>query len=58
MVRAIVGTLLDVGLEKITVADFRKIIEAKDRVIAGASAVAKGLFLVDIGYSEELKIEN
>jgi tRNA pseudouridine38-40 synthase len=58
MVRAIVGTLLDVGLEKITVADFRKIIEAKDRGTAGASAVAKGLFLVDIGYPEGLKMKN
>jgi len=58
MVRAIVGTMLDVGLKKISVEDFRKIIEAKDRSSAGASAVAKGLFLVDIGYPEEWKIEN
>jgi tRNA pseudouridine38-40 synthase len=54
MVRAIVGTLLEVGFGKITVDDFCKIIEAKDRCAAGASVPAKGLFLVDIGYPEEL----
>jgi tRNA pseudouridine38-40 synthase len=50
MVRAIVGTLIDVGREKISEKDFKDIIEAKDRCAAGASAPAKGLFLVDIEY--------
>jgi tRNA pseudouridine38-40 synthase len=50
MVRAIVGTLLEVGREKLTVQDFKKIIESKDRCDAGASAPAQGLFLVDIKY--------
>jgi tRNA pseudouridine38-40 synthase len=50
MVRAIVGTLLDVGLGKTSVEGFRKIIEKQDRGAAGASVAAKGLFLVDIGY--------
>ena len=54
MVRAIVGTLLEVGFGKISVDDFRKIIEAKDRCAAGASVPAKGLFLMDIGYPEAL----
>ena len=54
MVRAIVGTLLEVGLGKISIEEFCKIIEAKDRCAAGASVAAKGLFLVDIGYPEEL----
>jgi tRNA pseudouridine38-40 synthase len=54
MVRAIVGTLLEVGKGKITVDDFRKIIESKDRCAAGTSAPAKGLFLVDIEYPEEV----
>ena len=54
MVRAIVGTLLEVGFGKLTIDDFCKIIEAKDRCAAGASVPAKGLFLVDIGYPEEL----
>jgi len=50
MVRAIVGTLIDVGLGKISLEDFRMIIEKKDRSCAGASVAAKGLFLVGIGY--------
>jgi tRNA pseudouridine38-40 synthase len=56
MVRAIVGTLLEVGKGKLTLEDFRKIIEKKDRKSAGTSAPAHGLFLVDIEYSEELKV--
>lgn len=50
MVRAIVGTLVDVGLGKISVADFRAIIESKNRSNAGLSVPAKGLFLTDIKY--------
>ena len=53
MVRAIVGTLLEVGKGKLSINDFRKIIEAKDRAAAGASAPAKGLFLVDVEYPEK-----
>ncbi len=54
MVRAIVGTLLEVGLGKMSVEEFRKVIELHDRGAAGASASAKGLFLVDIGYPETI----
>ncbi|WP_343328929.1 tRNA pseudouridine(38-40) synthase TruA [Polaribacter staleyi] len=50
MVRAIVGTLVDVGLGKITKDDFRKIIESKNRGNAGLSVPAKGLFLTQIKY--------
>jgi tRNA pseudouridine38-40 synthase len=50
MVRAIVGTLLDVGFEKITIEDFKKIIESKNRSNAGLSVPAKGLFLTAIKY--------
>lgn len=50
MVRAIVGTLLDVGLSRITVDDFRKVIESKNRGNAGLSVPAKGLFLTNIKY--------
>lgn len=53
MVRAIVGTLLEVGFGKLSVDGFYKVIEARDRGAAGASVPAKGLFLVDIGYEEE-----
>ncbi|MDB4582378.1 tRNA pseudouridine(38-40) synthase TruA [Draconibacterium sp.] len=52
MVRAIVGTLLEVGKGKLTIAQFREIIEKKDRGAAGASAPAQGLFLVDIEYPD------
>jgi tRNA pseudouridine38-40 synthase len=50
MVRAIVGTLLEVGLGKKTVEDFRKIIESKKRSEAGLSVPAKGLFLTEVCY--------
>ena len=54
MVRAIVGTLIEVGKGKLSIDDFRKIIELKDRSAAGTSAPAQGLFLVDVEYPEEL----
>ncbi len=54
MVRAIVGTCIQVGLGKITVDEFRKIIELKDRGAAGASAPSEGLFLADIEYPENV----
>lgn len=50
MVRAIVGTLLEVGQGKLSVQEFCEIIERKNRGEAGASAPAQGLFLVDIKY--------
>ncbi len=50
MVRAIVGTLLDVGRKKITEKDFRAIIEQKDRCKAGTSVPPQALFLVDVEY--------
>jgi tRNA pseudouridine38-40 synthase len=50
MVRAIVGTLVDVGLGKISTNDFRQIIESKNRSNAGLSVPAKGLFLTQIKY--------
>lgn len=52
MVRAIVGTLLEVGLGKMTLNDFRSVIQKKNRCDAGASVAAKGLYLVGIGYPE------
>lgn len=54
MVRAIVGTLLEVGRGKISVDDFCEIIEAKDRGQAGTSAPPQGLFLTDIKYPENV----
>lgn len=58
MVRAIVGTLLEVGLGKKSLQDFRTVIEKKDRSSAGASVAAKGLFLVDIGYPDDVTTTN
>lgn len=53
MVRAIVGTLLEVGRGRMTLEQFRAIIEAKDRCKASQSADAKGLSLVGIEYPQE-----
>lgn len=52
MVRSIVGTLLEIGRGKRSVADFSRIIEAKDRRQAGPSADACGLFLDKVSYPE------
>ncbi len=54
MVRAIVGTLLQVGRGKLDTAGFRAVIEQKDRCAAGTSVEAKGLFLVDIQYPDRI----
>ena len=50
MVRAIVGTLVDVGRHKITVDRFREILELRDRCAAGISMPPQALFLWDISY--------
>jgi tRNA pseudouridine38-40 synthase len=50
MVRNIVGTLLDTGKGRTTVAEFKAILEAKNRAGAGVTAPAHGLFLKQIYY--------
>ncbi len=50
MVRAIVGTLLEVGLGKISLEDFEAIILQKNRQKAGRSVPAEGLFLMEVNY--------
>ncbi len=50
MVRAIVGTLIEIGLGKITEKEFKLIIEKKDRQLAGFSVPAHALFLKKIDY--------
>lgn len=52
MVRAIVGTLIDVGLSKLNSEEFCRIIESKNRSLAGFSVPARGLFLTDIEYPQ------
>ena len=54
MVRAIVGTLLDVGRGVLTISQFRKIIEKRDRCSAGTSMPGNALFLADVTYPEEI----
>lgn len=53
MVRAIVGTLLEVGVGKIRPEEVREIIASKNRNRAGTSAPAHGLYLLDVGYEWE-----
>ena len=50
MVRAIVGTLINIGLHKITLEEFTAIIESKNREKAGFSVPAHGLYLTQIKY--------
>ena len=52
MVRAVVGTLVDVGRNRLTVNDFRRIVEGKQRTDAGESMPGCALFLVDVRYGE------
>jgi tRNA pseudouridine38-40 synthase len=54
MVRAIVGTIVEIGTGKMKIREFEEIILARDRCRAGKSAPAKGLFLTDIEYPEEI----
>lgn len=54
MVRAIVGTLLEIGTGKIEVADLHKIIQSKDRGEAGFSVPAAGLYLSEIQYPKSI----
>ncbi|MBR1520889.1 MAG: tRNA pseudouridine(38-40) synthase TruA [Bacteroidaceae bacterium] len=54
MVRAIVGTLLDVGRGVLTIEQFREIIEKKDRCSAGTSVPGNALFLADVTYPEDV----
>lgn len=55
MVRALVGTLVDVGIGKLSPEDFRQVIEGRNRGKAGGSAPAQGLFLVDVQYPAALQ---
>jgi tRNA pseudouridine38-40 synthase len=50
MVRAVVGTLVDVGRGRLSIEDFRKVIEGKKRTDAGDSMPGNALFLEDVRY--------
>ena len=54
MVRTIVGTLIDVGLNKTSLQDFENIILKRDRKLAGQSVSADGLYLFKVEYPESV----
>jgi tRNA pseudouridine38-40 synthase len=54
MVRAIVGTLVEIGLKKKKVEDLHQIIKNKNRSEAGYSVPAQGLFLTRIEYPKNI----
>lgn len=54
MVRAITGTLVDVGRGKISPGDFRKLIAARDLSLCRTSAPAQGLFLSAVKYPDSI----
>ena len=54
MVRAIVGTLLDVGTGKNSLDHVNTILKSKDRSKAGVSVPAKGLYLTKISYPDTI----
>lgn len=54
MIRAIVGTLVDVGRGRYTVEEFEQILHSRDLSKSSAGAPAQGLFLSDVVYSEEI----
>jgi tRNA pseudouridine38-40 synthase len=54
MVRALVGTMIDLGTLKMDLSGFEEIMNAHDRCRAGKSAPAEGLFLTDIEYPPEI----
>ena len=54
MVRAIIGTILDVGLYKTSLEELKEIIDKSDRIHAGPSVPAHGLFLTKVEYPENI----
>ena len=56
MVRAIVGTLIEIGSKKKTIEDLHQIIASKNRSEAGYSVPAHGLFLTNIEYPTSIYI--
>ena len=54
MVRAIVGTLIEVGLRKINISDFEGILASRDRSKAGYSVPAHGLYLEKVNYPKHI----
>ncbi len=57
MVRAVVGTLVEIGQNKYPVSHIHEVIESKDRGMAGTSVPAHGLYLTRIEYPENIRID-
>ncbi len=57
MVRALVGTLLDVGTGKISVKEFEVIVKSKDRKRAGMNVPAEGLYLTKVKYPKKIFLD-
>ncbi|WP_411768368.1 tRNA pseudouridine(38-40) synthase TruA [Winogradskyella sp. A3E31] len=57
MVRAIVGTMINIGLHKLAVEDLHHIIKSKDRGQAGYSVPAQGLYLTKIKYPDTIYLK-
>jgi tRNA pseudouridine38-40 synthase len=57
MVRAMVGTIIDVGCGKFSLQDFEKILTSKDRKQAGMNVPAAGLYLIDVKYPSRIFIK-
>lgn len=58
MVRAIVGNLVDVGREKISINEFKKRVSMADRSLASVSAPAKGLFFSHVEYPDTIFLKS
>ena len=56
MVRAIVGTMIEIGLGKLSINDFHEIIKSKDRTKAGPSVPPHALYLKNVEYLKDIKI--
>ena len=57
MVRAVVGTLIEVGREKISVEEFKTIVNNKNRSDAGMSAPGHALYLSNVQYPKSIFLE-
>ncbi len=57
MVRAIVGTMLDIGQGKTSLNDLREILASKDRTMAGRSVPAHGLYLTRVEYPSQIFLQ-
>jgi len=57
MVRAVVGTLFEVGRGRMTAGQFAEVVAARNRCAAGQSAPAEGLYLVKVEYPEDIFVK-